>query len=134
MEKHTGSNEENRMVIPEERPLTEPERSLLEWSLRHGKPEAAQFFDQLPLVTVISRCGCGCPTIDLGVGGKAASIYSPSLILADFIGGTTPRGGRVGVVVHAREGLLSELEIYSLGGEGKILFPHVEDLHPLEFE
>src|SRR5664280_2474136 len=103
-------------TIPDVRPLTTGERQLLEWLLRHGTSEAAAYLEQLPQVSVIARCGCGCPTIDLAVGERAAQLFSPSTILADAAG-KSPEGIGVGIIVHGREGLISELEIYSLAGE-----------------
>jgi len=84
--------------------------------------------EQLPLLNVVARCGCGCPTIDLAVGDRAAPLSSPSTILADA-GGVTPEGIRVGIIVHGREGLISELEIYSLAGsETKFSLPRISDI------
>jgi hypothetical protein len=118
-------------TIPDVRPLTEDERRLLEWLLRHGTPAAATYVGQLPDVTVVSRCGCGCPTIDLAVCGRAASLGSPTTILADA-GGMSPEGVRVGIIVHGREGLISELEVYSPAGEGTFSMPRIEGIESYE--
>jgi len=41
----------------------------------------------------------------------------------------TPEGIRVGIIVHGREGLISELEIYSLAGsETKFSLPRISDI------
>jgi hypothetical protein len=80
------------------------------------------------MVSVVSHCGCGCPTIDLAVDGRAAPLSSPTTILADTEG-LSPEGVRVGIIVHGREGLISELEIYSMAGdEGKFSLPRINDL------
>ena len=114
--------------LPDIRPLTPEECGLLGWLLNHGTPEAAQYLEQLPLVSVVSRCACGCPTIDLAVSGRAAPLSSPTTILADAQG-VSPEGVRVGVIVHGRQGLISELEIYSLAGhEAKFSLPRLRDL------
>lgn len=68
---------------------------------------------QLPLVSVASRCGCGCPTINLAVDGKVASHRSPSLILSEA-SGVSPEGVSFGIILHCRDGLISELEVYPL--------------------
>jgi hypothetical protein len=101
---------------------------LLEWLLRHGTSEAPAYLDQLPRVSVIARCGCGCPTIELAVGGRAARPSSPSTILTDAAG-KSPEGVGVGIIVHGREDLISELEIYSLAGDdAKITLPRIQDV------
>jgi hypothetical protein len=117
--------------ISDVRALTEDERALLEWLLHHGTSAAAMYLEQLPMVSVVSRCGCGCPTIDLAVNGRAALISSPTTILADAEG-VSPEGVLIGVILHGREALISELEIYSLGGdEEKFSLPRIDDLESL---
>ena len=114
-------------TIPDVRPLSEDERRLLEWLLHHGTPAAASYLEQLPGVSVVARCSCGCPTIDLAVSGRAASLFSPTTILAD-VDASSPEGVRVGIIVHGREGMISELEVYSLGGETRFSLPRIEDI------
>src|ERR1700752_3130579 len=101
------------MRVAESRSLTEQERSLIERLLAHGTPASRSYADQLSRATVRSRCGCGCPTIDLAVGGRAASPGSPTVILAEA-GGVSPEGISFGIILHGREGLLSELEVYPI--------------------
>jgi len=98
---------------PEHRPLTDAERTLLEWLIAHGGPEAQQYAPQVSQVRVVARCTCGCPTIDLGIGERQHRTVGASLVLADFEG-VTPEGIEVGVILHAREGQLSELEVYAM--------------------
>jgi hypothetical protein len=112
--------------ILENRELSSEERQFIEWLLEHGAPDAKLYASQLPVLRVASRCGCGCPTIDLDVGDGKANIYGPSHILADFYG-TTADGVEVGVILHAREGKIAELEIYPLGQTVTSL-PRVESL------
>jgi hypothetical protein len=101
------------MRIPDARQLTTKERSLLERLISHGTEESKIYVEQLPLVTVASRCGCGCPTIDLAVNGRAASHGSPSVILSEAHG-VSPEGISFGIILHGRDGLISELESYPL--------------------
>jgi len=121
--------QEGAKTIPQNRPLTDDEGALLQWLLQHSSatPEEKA---QLGFVSVVGRCGCGCPSIHLAVSGKVASPGSSSDIIADFCG-TTPEGAFVGVMVHIREGLLSELEAYSLSETNPFSFPRPEDLEPL---
>jgi hypothetical protein len=110
--------------------LTEDEHTLLRWLIEHGSSEAQEYFPQIERASVVSHCRCGCPTIDLGIGGALTSTAGPSHILADYIG-ETPEGWLVGVLLHAREGKLSELEIYNLSEhEGPYSLPLISSLKP----
>jgi hypothetical protein len=97
----------------ERRPLTKEERTLLEWLITNGNPDAQQYTSQIADVTVVGRCTCGCPSIDLAVGDHEQRKSGPSTILADFEG-KTREGIEVGVILHAREGHISELEVYAI--------------------
>lgn len=101
----------------------------MERLLVNGTPESTEYAGQLPIVTVASRCGCGCPTIDLAVDGRAASLRSPSVILSEAAG-VSPQGISFGIILHGREGLISELEFYPVDGEGAFSIP---DLEKIEF-
>ncbi len=100
-------------TIPENRPLSPEERALVEWLIENGGPETKDFAQQVAGLHVVARCSCGCPTVDLAVATAQVSTTGPSLILGDFLG-STPEGVEVGVTLHAREGAISELEIYPL--------------------
>src|SRR5438094_3595192 len=93
---------------PEERPLTMEERTLLEWLIAHGVPNASRYSSQIPRAKVESRCTCGCPTIDLAVDGK--QMFGPSEIIAGA-GGTSPAAIAVGATLHCREATSSALEV-----------------------
>jgi hypothetical protein len=99
-------------IRPERRPLTREERTLLEWLIDNGSADAKEYSPQLANLSVVGICTCGCPTIDLALEGHDQRKTAPSKILADF-GGTTPEGIAVGVILYAREGEISELEVYS---------------------
>lgn len=117
-------------MITENRALSAKERTLLDWLVNNGSPEAIHYLPQLSEVRVVGRCKCGCPSIDLGIAGASAATSGPSQIIADFLG-ETPDGLRVGVILHAREGKLSELEVYGLSGdEGSFTLPLLESLKP----
>ena len=113
--------------VQESRNLTEKERMLLEALFAHGTPASKAYADQLPLVVAISRCSCGCPTIDLGVGNRAASLGSPTVILAEG-GGVSPEGISFGIILHGREGLISELEFYAIDGKGEFSIPDLDQI------
>ena len=104
--------EANHYRAPEIRPLTTDERILLEWLIANGSPSAKKYAPQTPRVSVVSRCTCGCPTIDLAVDGK--HVDGGSELVADFVG-KAPEGIQVGVILHCRGGQISELEVYAMG-------------------
>ena len=103
----------NKFIRPEPRPLTQEDQTLLEWLIANGSPHGNQYVSQIAEVSLVGRCTCGCPTIDLALGGRKQKKTAPSEILADFVG-RTPEGIEVGVVLHAREGEISELEVYAI--------------------
>jgi hypothetical protein len=106
---------QEKLIVPDDRQLTAAERQLIAWLLDHGSMEAEAYRGQLSRVHVVSRCGCGCPSVDLALtGGFKRS--GPSTILAD-VTGHSPEGVLVGVMLHGREGELSELEVYSKEGQ-----------------
>jgi hypothetical protein len=104
--------EANHYRAPEKRPLTNDERILLKWLISNGSPSAAKYAPQIPRVSVVSRCACGCPTIDLAVDSK--HVGAGSELVADFVG-KSPEGVPVGVILHCRSGQISELEVYAMG-------------------
>jgi hypothetical protein len=93
--------------IPQNRPLSPEELSLVSWLIAHGTPEAQNYAPQIEGLRVTSGCSCGCPTIDF-YSSKGASA-----IVADFYG-VTAENVAVGVILHIRDGRISEMEIYPL--------------------
>jgi hypothetical protein len=120
---------EDKHAIQDHRDLTSDERVLLEWLLANGYEGASAFTSQLAQVKVVSRCACGCPTIDLAVGEKRERTAGPSTILADAVG-YSPEGVKVDVILHVREGQLSELEVVSHDGTTAFALPNPEALQP----
>lgn len=117
---------DNHYRLADTRPLTTEERVLLGWLVAHGLPNAHRYADQLDRVSVVSRCTCGCPTIDLTIDGKRTS--GPSELIADAEG-LSPEGISVGVILHCREGQLSELEVYPIDEvKGPFALPNLRTL------
>jgi hypothetical protein len=119
----------DKSSISEYRDLTPDERTLLEWLLANGHKDAMTYASQLSQVKVVSRCTCGCPTMDLAVGEKKSRTTGVSTILADARG-YSAEGIEVDVILHAREGELSELEVYSLDGTSEFTLPKIESMKP----
>lgn len=78
--------------IPESRALTESEVTVVRWLLEHGNPEASQFLPQLDQAAVVSRCSCGCASIDFAIGNL------------------------FGAFVFEQQGLLAGLDLWSIDG------------------
>ena len=102
----------NDFTTPEFRDLTFEERRLLEWLIANGNADASAYVSQLAQVKVVARCTCGCPTLDLALGRKKSRTVGVSTILADAVG-RSPENVPVNVILHAREGEISELEVIS---------------------
>ena len=114
-------------IIPVNRELSEDERALLLWLLGHGSPQASAFVPQISQTRVIGLCPCGCPSIDLSIDGKPRTT-GVSQILADYKA-QTPEGVQIGIILHAREGKLSELELYTFADENtKFSLPPISTL------
>jgi hypothetical protein len=117
--------------IPEDRPLTKAEYQLARWMLENGKAEAAAFLSQLERARVVSRCPCGCASVDFEVEGEPVPSGGLS-ILGDFVfGGDSDLAG---AFVFQRNGVLAGLEVYGLAGDAPRDLPLWSTLRPFEAE
>jgi hypothetical protein len=118
----------SQFIRPEGRSLTKEERALLEWLVANGTQDTQHYASQIADVSVVGRCTCGCPTIDLAVREHQQQKTAPSSIIADFVG-KSPEGIDVGVILHAREGWISELEVYAIPDvKGPFNLPSIHSL------
>ncbi len=105
----------------DERPLTDPERQILEILLGTGFPEAARIRMELPQLRVVGTCGCGCSTIYFKADRKGHGIG----IVAD----TGVRDTHDPILLFLREGaVLDSLEYVWTGESPPPTFPPPEDL------
>jgi hypothetical protein len=115
--------------MPHRRPLTKPERELAQWMLEHGNPQAAGYLSQLDLAEVVSRCPCGCASIDFEVAG----LPKPSgglQILGDYVFG---EGAEVaGAFVFEKAGVLAGIEVYGMAGDAPKTLPDPAELRPFQ--
>jgi hypothetical protein len=122
-------------AIPEERPLTAEERELVRWLLEHGIPraEASTFLPQLDQARVVSRCPCGCASINFAVAGQLPPSGAPLEVLSDYEwDGDT--GAKFGVFVFAKTGILAGLEVWSIDGLAvPNHLPKIESIKPIEW-
>jgi hypothetical protein len=100
--------------VPDERCY--PKKKSARWNgyLAISGPMCRSTGRKSPELRVVSRCACGCPTIDFAIGPTRKG--GPSHIIADAEG-SSPEEVRVGVIAHVREGEISELEVYPASGE-----------------
>lgn len=114
--------------IPDERPLTPEERRLARWMLEHGGPEAREFLPQVDRARVVSRCACGCASIDLEVDGMPPP-GGGMRVLGDFVFGGAD--DLCGAFIYEQDGVLSGIEVYGLAGDAPPVLPAPEALTPL---
>jgi hypothetical protein len=108
------------MDIPDDRPLTEAERSLTRWMLEQGGVEALPYLAHLEAAHVVSRCGCGCASINFEVAGMPAPTGGMH-ILADVV--YDGPDGTTGAFVFEQNGVLGGVEIYGLEGGAPAVLP-----------
>jgi hypothetical protein len=109
------------------RALTVDERELIAALLGHVKEDRKRYAAQLCLAEVVGGCGCGCPTIDLSMGGGGPRDLSGSEVL---VGGdaTTPEGTPVGVILWVCDGDLVSLEMHAWDDTKTFGLPRPETL------
>lgn len=113
--------------IPENRELDAREMRLLRWLLENGIPEAKEHLSGLDTVKVVSKCACGCPSInftDEWGGGMTT--------LADYQF-DDPNGGLAGVFAFEYKGKLAGIDVWSIDGiANPKVVPDPEILRPLD--
>ena len=105
-----GGMTNHRTGVPESRALTAQESHLLTWLLNHGTPSAQVYLGEIQALRVVSRCGCGCASIDF--------VAAPSALenLSDYKW-QDAEGHLFGASAFAKEGKLAGLEVWSIDGE-----------------
>ncbi|MCP4890820.1 MAG: hypothetical protein GY904_30010 [Planctomycetaceae bacterium] len=105
----------SKTAIPEDRDLTKDERSLVEWLLDHGTPDAIRYRVHLNKARVAARCYCSCASIDFAIDGVVPKRGEPISILSDYE--WSDNDGRLfGAFVFSRCDLLAGLEVWSQDG------------------
>jgi hypothetical protein len=112
--------------VADDRELSTHERALLRALL--GATEAGRaYLPQADSVRVVSHCGCGCRTIDLSPSGAKEAHTGPSTVVASAPA-TSPEGVPLDLLVHVRDGVLAELEIYAQDASEKFSLPLLAEL------
>ena len=110
------------------RSLTVAERDLIETLLGALRSGVSRYIGQIESLRVVGCCRCGCPSIDLELdSGNADGVPAP-VILGEA---ESPEGVRVGVILWARDGRLSGLEVHPWDGTEIIRLPSPETLRNL---
>src|SRR5438552_116066 len=118
--------------IPENRPLTEAETGLVKWLLEHGTDAARELLPQVDRARVVSRCSCGCASVDFSIGGKVPSPKSGMSVVSDYRW-DSPEGYLFGVFAYTREGLLSGIDLWSIDGRATASsLPDTNQLRPID--
>jgi len=116
--------------IPEDRPLSDVERSLVAWMLEHGEPHASSFLPQLKQARVSSRCRCGCASINFSVAGKEPPTTEMD-VRSDYLWDDA-EGHKFGAFVFAHGGLLAGLDLWSVDGAvTPTWIPRPDQLRPM---
>ena len=121
--------EENLQPIFENRALTSDERLLVQWMLEHGELGAELFLPQIDQACIVSRCPCGCASVDFEVDG----LPQPNgglHILSDYLLNRDEE--LAGVFIFERGGVLAGIEVYGLSGDAPSTLPRPEDLSPFD--
>ena len=116
-------------AVLEQRPLKSEERALLKALVKRSE-RAHDYSGQIQRARVVARCGCGCPTVDLDTEGAGRCLVGPSTIIANGRG-RDKAGVLVEVILHVREGKLSELEVYAAEGVSQCDLPMPEGLEEI---
>jgi len=110
------------LFVEEYRDLSVKEVDLIEWLLT--KNNHSELVAQIGNTRVISKCSCGCPTIDLQV----KDYESGPIRLVLSANGFSPEGIPVGVILHVKNGLISEFEVYSKDATKVFGLPEIDKL------
>jgi hypothetical protein len=111
------------------RELSTHEHDLIEWMVEHGSAQPQRFLEHLAVARVVSRCSCGCASIDLSVPGRRLP-EGGLRIIGDFVFGDDE--SLCGAFVFEREGVLAGLEVYGLAVDAPRILPQPTDLRAFE--
>lgn len=101
------------------------ERVLLEALIGAARSGAVRYLSQLERAEVSGGCRCGCPSIDLSVGGSEHHGRPTPLVMADA---ESPDGVPVGVILWVCDRELSGLEVHPWDGSHCVRLPLPETL------
>jgi hypothetical protein len=107
-------------------PPTNEERRFVKWLIANGSGDTREYARQISQLRVVSRCLCGCPSVDFAIGDYSQFGPSEPIVRAE---GRSPNGIPVWVMLHSRRGEIAELEVCSLvPHRGVLRLPDPESL------
>ena len=109
----------------ERRPLEPNEQELIEVLLGAARSGIFRYIGQLEKLEVVGACGCGCSSINLELPSGGREGRPVPLVMAD---GESSDGTPVGVILWARGGALSGLEVHSWDSRETVSLPRPESL------
>jgi hypothetical protein len=108
--------------------LDADERAVLGFLLTRAFPGRDELLAQAQSVqTTGLSCACGCPSFSLAADRSLAPAPVTGRMPTDAHG-TDPAGNEVGILLFVDNGYLSEVEVYSFGGDDFAGLPHPEML------
>jgi hypothetical protein len=108
-------------MLAHPRPLAPTERDLPDFLLSAALVGRDELASQADLVEVVGECDCGCGTVDLQVNGVPRPEGVDQLMVE-------ANGKGVDVLLFARGGFLSSLEIVDHGDSRPLPYPRVGEL------
>jgi hypothetical protein len=96
-------------TIPENRAISSEEAAVVRWLLENGSlvGGVSHLEPSVSCLSVVGRCGCGCPSIDFVHGGQGVG----STRIAEGYG-STPEGDLVGLILWGTPDAILGLEVY----------------------
>jgi hypothetical protein len=124
-ERHSADSAKEE-VVP--RPLLHEERDLLSFLLQAGFPGVQALRSQIEHTTVVSRCGCGCPSVSLLVDKDKTepTISYDDIIPVEGLPAEEPTGPAV--LLFVRDGYLDDLELMYLSDTPPPDWPALSEL------
>lgn len=123
-ERHS-SDDSREEILP--RPLRPVERDLLVFLLQAEFPGSTDLRSQVDHATVVSRCGCGCPSVGLSVDKESAP---PAMFYDDIPveGLPVEEPTDPAVLLFVRDGYLDDLELMYLTDKPPPEWPPISKL------
>lgn len=100
---------------------------MVAWLLDHGDVRAAKFRRQLEQAWVISRCACGCASINFSIAGEEPPMVGMET-LSRCYSWKDAEGNLCGIFVYAQGELLSGMEVFGYDDVMPAVLPKPEQL------
>jgi hypothetical protein len=100
--------------------------------LERGTAEARALVPQVDELRVVSRCDCGCPSIDFALADGTPGPHSGGVVAE--AAGESPEGALVGAMVWAGGGQVATLEVYAISDVDRFSLPSPDRLEASNLE